>query len=203
MPYLPRHSGYAQRAFRVRGMGQALTSVQQQIISAAESVGLDPALALAVAQQESGFNQNAVSSAGATGVFQLMPATAAGLGVDASDLSDNIQGGVTYLAQLLQQYGGDVTSALWAYNAGPGNEAAGVLPSQTAAYIPAVQNLQSTWDSVLGTSSGTSSDSTDSSDLASIEVSSLSSASIDPTTLYIGLGLAGLALALFLFNSQR
>ena len=185
MPYVRRNSGY-----RRRGMGQtsSLTSTQQQIVTAANNAGVDPALALAVAQQESGFNPNAVSPAGAIGLFQLMPSTAAGLGVNPSNPSQNIQGGINYLSQLMSQYGGDVTSTLWAYNAGPGNEAAGVLPAQTAAYIPAVQNLQSNWASVLGTGS---------SDVAVAGDSSPSSDSGDSTLLYVGLGLAAGAVALF------
>jgi soluble lytic murein transglycosylase-like protein len=184
-------------------MGGALTTTQQQIVTAAQSAGVDPALALAVAQQESGFNPNAVSSAGAQGLFQLMPATAASLGVsDPSNPAQNIQGGISYLAQLLQQYGGDVTSALWAYNAGPGNEANGVLPAETANYIPSVENIQSQWASQLGTNSPSiaptsapASDSSSTLDLGSSDDSG------DSTMLYIGLGLAGLAVALFALNS--
>jgi soluble lytic murein transglycosylase-like protein len=98
-----------------------MSSVQQQIIDTANSYGVDPNLALAVAQQESGFRQNAVSSAGAIGVFQLMPSTAAGLGVNPYDVTGNINGGVAYLKQQLDSFGGDPTLALAAYNAGPGN----------------------------------------------------------------------------------
>jgi len=98
-----------------------MSSVQQQIIDTANSYGVDPNLALAVAQQESGFRQNAVSSAGAIGVFQLMPSTAAGLGVNPYDVTGNINGGIAYLKQQLDSFGGDPTLALAAYNAGPGN----------------------------------------------------------------------------------
>lgn len=95
--------------------------VQALIRSEAAARGVDPALALAVANQESGFNPAAVSSAGAIGVFQLMPKTAAGLGVDPYDVTQNVQGGVAYLSQLSSKYGGDVSLTLAAYNAGPGN----------------------------------------------------------------------------------
>jgi len=88
-----------------KGMGQAstaLTAVQQQIVTQAQSMGIDPSLALAVAQVESAFNPNAVSPAGATGLFQLMPATAASVGVtNSTDPTQNIQGGLAYLQQLL------------------------------------------------------------------------------------------------------
>lgn len=118
-----------------------MATVQDQIISSANSYGIDPNLALAVAKQESGFNQNAVSSAGAIGVFQLMPATAAGLGVNPNDLSSNIDGGVKYLSQLLGQYNGDTSLALAAYNAGPGNVAkyGGIPPfAETQNYVATI-----------------------------------------------------------------
>lgn len=77
-------------------------------------------LVRAVVQVESGFNPSARSSAGAMGLMQLMPETAAELGVtNPYDPSDNLRGGITYLNQLLQQYDGDEEIALAAYNAGP------------------------------------------------------------------------------------
>jgi soluble lytic murein transglycosylase-like protein len=72
----------------------------------------------AVAWQESRYNQAAVSPKGARGVMQLMPATAATLGVDAADLHANIDGGAAYLAQQIRRFG-DLRLALAAYNAGP------------------------------------------------------------------------------------
>jgi transglycosylase-like protein with SLT domain len=97
-----------------------MLTIPQMIISEAQQQGVDPALALEVAQVESGMNQNAASSKGAIGVMQLMPATAAQLGVDPYDTAQNIHGGVMYLRQLLAQFG-DPMAALAAYNWGPGN----------------------------------------------------------------------------------
>lgn len=91
------------------------------ILSTAAAYGVDPRLALEVAMQESGLNESAVSPAGAIGVFQLMPATAADLGVDPTDTTANIQGGVHYLAMMLSRYNGNVAEALGAYDWGPGN----------------------------------------------------------------------------------
>lgn len=74
----------------------------------------------AVAQTESGYNQDARSEAGAIGVMQLMPETAEGLGVDPTDLRGNIHGGAKYLRQLMDTFGGDMQKVIAAYNAGPG-----------------------------------------------------------------------------------
>ncbi len=141
------------RRGRIRGMGglgAALSPIQTSIVAAATSAGLDPALALAVANQESGFNPAARSSKGAVGLFQLMPATAADLGVDPSNTDQNIAGGVRYLKQMLTRCGGDVDCALWSYNAGPGNQSAGIKPAETQKYIPLVEGYYSTWQNELG-----------------------------------------------------
>lgn len=89
------------------------------IAAAARKYNIDPRLAAAVAQTESGGNQEAVSPAGAIGVMQLMPETAAGLGVNPYDKQQNIEGGVKYLRQMMDTFGGDVQKAVAAYNAGP------------------------------------------------------------------------------------
>jgi soluble lytic murein transglycosylase-like protein len=109
------------------------------IVSAANNVGLDPNLALAVAKVESSMNPNAVSPEGAVGLFQLMPSSFPG--EDINDVQTNIDLGVGYLAQLLARYNGDTTLALAAYNAGPGTVAqyGGVPPyAETQNYIASV-----------------------------------------------------------------
>lgn len=94
----------------------------QVIADAAAENGVDPNLAIEVAIAESGINPNiGYSSAGAFGIMQLMPATAAAYGVDINDPIDNIQGGVSFLGDLLAQFNGDQVAALAAYNWGPGN----------------------------------------------------------------------------------
>lgn len=108
--------------------------------AAAQKYGVDPNLALAVANQESHYNQAAISSKGAVGVMQLMPATAAGLGVNPYDVSQNIDGGVRLLSQLLQQFG-SVPLALAAYNAGPGavKQYGGIPPfPETQNYVSSI-----------------------------------------------------------------
>lgn len=94
----------------------------------------------AVAWQESRFNQAAHSPKGARGVMQLMPATAALLGVDASDLRGNIDGGAAYLSQQMTRFG-DLRLALAAYNAGPEavQRHGGVPPyAETQSYVRAI-----------------------------------------------------------------
>lgn len=92
----------------------------EAIESASATHGVRPELVRAVIQVESGFNPRARSNKGAMGLMQLMPATAAGLGVDNPwDPVQNIHGGVAYLGSLIREFGDEVL-ALAAYNAGPG-----------------------------------------------------------------------------------
>ena len=108
-----------------------------QIGSAASRAGVDPALVAAVIWHESGFNAAALSPAGAVGLGQLMPGTAAELGVNPRDPAQNIAGTATYLARQLKAFG-SVQLAAAAYNAGPGavRSHGGVPPyGETRAYV--------------------------------------------------------------------
>lgn len=112
--------------------------------SAAQKYGVDPALVAAIIQQESGWNPNAESSAGAQGMMQLMPGTAAGLGVTNSfDPEQNINGGTQYIKQQLDRFGGNIDKAIAAYNAGPGavEQYGGVPPyKETQNYVKNVKD---------------------------------------------------------------
>jgi len=102
--------------------------------------GVSPALLAAVAKTESGFNSAAVSSAGAQGLMQFMPATAQGLGVDATDPASAIDGAARYLSSLTSQFG-STELALAAYNAGPGTvrRYGGIPPyGETQSYVQRV-----------------------------------------------------------------
>jgi soluble lytic murein transglycosylase-like protein len=121
--------------------GGSPTQYDAQITAAAAKYGLDPALLKGLIRQESNFDATARSGAGAQGLTQLMPGTAASLGVDASDPAQAIDGGARYLKAQLDRFGGDPSKALAAYNAGPGAVAkyGGVPPyAETQGYVQKV-----------------------------------------------------------------
>jgi len=111
---------------------------------ASAAKGVPPGLVRAVLMAESAGNPGAVSAAGAQGLMQLMPGTAAGCGIgNAFDPTENVECGTGYLHSLLRHYHNNVTLAVAAYNAGPGavDRYHGVPPyPETRAYVVRVLN---------------------------------------------------------------
>lgn len=135
-------SSYNQSSGQFSGLS---TSDIDYLVKKSIEYGVDARLVAALISKESGGNQSAISDAGAIGIGQLMPETARELGVDPYDKLQNIDGTIRYLAQMLQRFGGDVSKALAAYNAGAGAvESYGGVPpySQTQAYV---NNVLSTY----------------------------------------------------------
>lgn len=191
-----------------------VTSAQipQLIANAASQYGVPSQIALEVAIQESGLNPNAVSPAGAVGVMQLMPATAASLGVTNSyDPTQNINAGVKYLAQLFSQFGAwDQT--LGAYNWGPGNVQNAVAnygsdwlshaPAETQNYVTSIMAASGQGYTASITPDSVASGATDlvGNAIDSVQ-NAFSSVSGSPTILYLT-GAALLAYFLFDFLSD-
>jgi hypothetical protein len=122
--------------------------IASKVIKAAEAVGLDPDFALAIAYNESRFNPKAVSPDGAIGVMQLMPETAKGLKVNPNNVDENIMGGVRYLKEQMDAFGGNKFQASVAYNAGPGkvqeylkSKDPSVIPNETLKYLAAIDKV--------------------------------------------------------------
>jgi hypothetical protein len=137
---------YGAHGVGVASAGGPVTSVPYAHLFNAAGVrhGVDPRLLAAVAQVESGFNPNAVSRAGAQGLMQFMPGTAAGLGIDPLDPAQAIDGAARYLRTQLDAFG-SVELALAAYNAGPGavSRHGGIPPyAETQAYVSKVLAAQ-------------------------------------------------------------
>lgn len=120
-------------------------SYSYPIAMAAKKYEVDPALIRAVIHAESAFRESVVSRKGAVGLMQLMPKTASAMGVkDSLAPTQNIHGGVKYLASLLKRYDGNVMLATAAYNAGPGavKRYEGIPPyAETKAYVKRVRIL--------------------------------------------------------------
>lgn len=141
---------YAQNALQTETISPKTSTAATQktafddiIQKASDTYGIPVKMIKAVIKQESGFNTNATSGAGAAGLMQLMPATAASLGVtDSYNAEQNIMAGTKYLKQMLNQFG-DYKTMLAAYNAGPGNvnKYGGIPPfTETQNYVTKVMN---------------------------------------------------------------
>lgn len=134
--------GAVVRAPRLQHMQDVADEYGKDILRATLDTRVSPALVLAVIGIESAGRSDAVSSAGAVGLMQLIPATAERFGVkDSTDPIQNIQGGVAYLDWLLKEFDNDPVMALAAYNAGEGAVRAnsGVPPyAETRDYVPKV-----------------------------------------------------------------
>jgi len=123
------------------GAAEANPEISGLVRRIARDEGIDENQFLALVYQESRFNPCAKSAAGATGLAQLMPATAAQLGVDENNIEQNLRGGARYYKQQLDRYGGNVSLALAAYNSGPGNvnRYGGIPPfKETQGYVASI-----------------------------------------------------------------
>lgn len=144
---LPVSNGYQSASVPTLGGAAAPEEIQKLIESAAQKYGVDPKLIYNVIKAESSFRSNAVSKAGAQGLMQLMPSTAASYGVkDAFDPAQNIDGGVRLLRDLMNRYKGNTELVLAAYNAGVGAVAKykGVPPyEETRNYVAKIMNAVS------------------------------------------------------------
>jgi hypothetical protein len=170
-----------------RGLGTSYTSL---VSSLAPTYNVPPALALAIMNAESSGNPNAVSPQGAQGLFQVMPANDASLGItDPFDPTQNASGGLQLLEQYYNQYG-NWTEALEAYNEGPNALNAQLAAGQTP--------TSAGYASSILTASGldTSSDSTDTTDSSDTGDSDASGDSGDPLSFLSVAGLPGWLVAL-------
>ena len=108
---------------------------------AAQNAGIDPEVFARQIQQESGFDPNAKSPAGAVGIAQIMPSTAQGWGVDPTDPQASLDAAAQHMKGYLDQSGGDWSKALAMYNAGP-NVDMNNLPAETQNYISTILGQQ-------------------------------------------------------------
>ena len=125
-----------------------IKKIYSAVDSAAKKYGVDSNLILSVIKQESDFDPNSTSGAGAAGLMQIMPENFSNLGItDQYDVDQNINGGTKLLKEYLDQYNGNTEMALMAYNAGPGTvQKRGVssandlykMPEETQNYVPKV-----------------------------------------------------------------
>ena len=123
--------------------------IKAKITKEAKSKGLPPALALATASVESGFDQSKVGTKDDVGFFQITPIAAKDVGLGLADRHDpdkNIKGGTDYLNKMYTRYKGDEAKALAAYNAGPTAVDKGKIPASTQAYVVKVLKEKEQYD---------------------------------------------------------
>lgn len=138
------------RAHDPRSAAKTNPTIAREIRRAAREEGIDENQFLALVYQESRFNPCARSGAGAIGLAQLMPGTAADLGVNPHDVEQNLRGGARYFKLQLRRFNGNLPLALAAYNAGPGNvqKHGGIPPfRETRGYI---KNITEKWLPAFG-----------------------------------------------------
>jgi soluble lytic murein transglycosylase-like protein len=127
----------------------SLPDIERYIESASKKYGVDPTLVTAVIQVESAFNQNAISSAGATGLMQLMSPTADQYDVkERHSPRDNINAGVKHLKHLMDEFDGDIPLVVAAYNAGASTvkKYKGIPPyPETQNYVTKVMSLHASY----------------------------------------------------------
>ena len=123
--------------------------IKAKITKEAKAKGLPPALALATAKVESGFDQSKVGTKDDVGFFQITPIAAKDVGLGLADRHDpdkNIKGGTDYLSKMFTRYKGDEAKALAAYNAGPTAVDKGKIPASTQAYVVKVLKEKEQYD---------------------------------------------------------
>ena len=143
-----QQAGYADFSKPSNVPAADMAKITQAVEQASKKYGVDKNLIMAIIKQESNFNSNAVSGAGAMGLMQVMPANFSSVGItDPYDVTQNVNGGTQIIKRALDQYNGDVSMALMAYNGGSGNmQRRGVLssndlykmPKETQNYVPSV-----------------------------------------------------------------
>jgi len=142
-------------------LADTMDEINAAINNSAAKYNVDPNLVKAMIQQESTWNQSAISPSGAIGLMQLMPSTAQSLGVDPYSIAGNIEGGTKYIRQMLDMFNGNVELAVAAYNAGPDavQKYGGIPPyTQTQNHVKAVMGYYAEYgNGTYTTSSGSGS----------------------------------------------